>query len=201
MLRRLTPYLIAAAVALTSTLGFVSGAATGAPGEHADYVIIAGAAGLRWDDVNPVDTPTMWQLAQNGAVGALSVSSARSPTCPEDGWLTLGAGNFALRNRKDKGAQTCPTKPVKIDTPDAIGANLPDQDPNITELNQEQALGTQPGALAEAVQRTGPGRPPGRGPRARPRVRPGPLGARAGRAAPTPPRCVVRTASAAPTLP
>src|SRR2546421_6342955 len=160
MLRRLTPYLIAAAVALTSTLGFVSGAATGEPGEHADYVVIAGAAGLRWDDVNPVDTPTMWQLAQNGAVGALSVGSARTPTCPEDGWLTLGAGNFALRNRKDKGAQTCPDRSVKIDSPDGIGANLPDQDPNITELNQEQAYGTQPGALAEAVRCTaavGPG--------------------------------------------
>jgi hypothetical protein len=160
MLRRLTPYLIAAAVALASTLGFVSGAATGAPGEHADYVIIAGAAGLRWDDVNPIDTPTMWQLAQNGAVGALSVGSARTPTCPEDGWLTLGAGNFALRNRKDKGAQTCPDRPVRIDSPDGIGANLPDQDPNITELNQEQPYGTQPGALAEAVRCTaavGPG--------------------------------------------
>src|SRR2546423_7690429 len=160
MLRRLTPYLIAAAVALTSTLGFVSGAATGAPGEHADYVVIAGAAGLRWDDVNPVDTPTMWQLAQNGAVGALSVGSARTPTCPEDGWLTLGAGNFALRNRKDKGAQTCPDRSVKIDSPDGLGASLPDQDPNITELNQEQPYGTQPGALAEAVRCTaavGPG--------------------------------------------
>ena len=96
MLRRLTPYLIAAAVALTSTLGFVSRPATGAPGEHADYVIIAGAAGLRWDDVNAVDTPTLWQLAQNGAVGALSVTSAHTPTCPVDGWLSLGAGNFAL---------------------------------------------------------------------------------------------------------
>src|SRR2546423_6595268 len=160
MLRRLTPYLIAAAVALTSTLGFVAGAATRAPGEHAGFVGIAGAAGLRWDDVNPVDTPTMWQLAQNGAVGALSVGSARTPTCPEDGWLTLGAGNFALRNRKDKGAQTCPDRSVKIDSPDGIGANLPDQDPNITELNQEQSYGTQPGALAEAVRCTaavGPG--------------------------------------------
>src|SRR2546423_15090218 len=104
MLRRLTPYLIAAAVALTSTLGLVSGAATGAPGEHADYVIIAGAAGLRWDDVNPVDTPTMWQLAQNGAVGALSVSPPPTPTGPEDGWLTLGAGNFPLPTPTGRGA-------------------------------------------------------------------------------------------------
>jgi len=71
MLRRLTPYLIAAAVALTSTLGLVSRPATGAPSEHADYVIVAGAAGLRWDDVNPIDTPTLWRLAEHGSVGAM----------------------------------------------------------------------------------------------------------------------------------
>src|SRR5256714_2931818 len=158
MLRRLTPYLIAAAVALTSTLGFVSGAATGAPAEHADYVIIAGAAGLRWDDVNPVDTPTMWQLAQNGAVGALSVTSAHTPTCPADGWLTLGAGNYALRSdaRVD---QDCPVLP-DIRSPDGIGAFLPDQDPKINGLNDGQPYGTQPGALAESVRCTaavGPG--------------------------------------------
>ena len=159
MLRRLTPYLIAAAVALTSTLGFVSRPATGAPGEHADYVIIAGAAGLRWDDVNPVDTPTMWQLAQNGAVGALSVTSAHTPTCPADGWLTLGAGNFALRS-DNRVEQDCPTKMADIQSPDGIGALLPEQDPTVTGLNDQQSYGTQPGALAEAVRCTaavGPG--------------------------------------------
>src|SRR5256885_5339258 len=107
MLRRLTPYLIAAAVALTSTLGFVSGAATGAPSQHADYVIIAGAAGLRWDDVNPVDTPTMWHLAEQASIGALSVGSARTPTCPADGWLTLGAGNYAQRTQ-ERVERDCP---------------------------------------------------------------------------------------------
>ena len=68
--------------------------ATGAPTEHADYVVVAGAAGLRWDDVNAVDTPTLWRLAQQGSIGALSVRSAAAPTCPSDGWLTLGAGNL-----------------------------------------------------------------------------------------------------------
>jgi hypothetical protein len=159
MLRRLTPYLIAAAVALTSTLGFVTRPATGAPAEHADYVIIAGAAGLRWDDVNPVDTPTMWQLAQNGAAGALSVTSAHTPTCPADGWLTLGAGNYGLRS-DDRVDQDCPGKLPEIRSPDRIGAFLPDQDPEVTALNDREPYGTQPGALAESVRCTaavGPG--------------------------------------------
>src|SRR2546423_15138514 len=97
MLRRLAPYLIAAAVALTSTLGLVSRPATGAPTGHADYVVIAGAAGLRWDDVNPDDTPTLWALAQQGPTGALSVTSPPTPTRPPDGGRTLGAGDFARR--------------------------------------------------------------------------------------------------------
>ncbi|TMM34722.1 MAG: hypothetical protein E6F99_21715 [Actinobacteria bacterium] len=160
MLRRLTPYLIAAAVALTSTLGFVSRPATGAPGEHADYVIIAGAAGLRWDDVNAVDTPTLWQLAQNGAVGALSVTSAHTPTCPVDGWLSLGAGNFALWSDDEVVNPDCPTKTPDIRSPDGIGAFLPDVDPKVNGVNDRQAYGAQPGALAEAVRCTaavGPG--------------------------------------------
>src|SRR5256886_2597506 len=160
MLRRLTPYLIAAAVALTSTLGLVSRPATGAPSEHADYVIVAGAAGLRWDDVNPIDTPTLWRLAEHGSVGALSVGSAHNPTCPADGWLTLGAGNFAaFTDDKHKVEPDCPTlSDVRIQTPDGIGANLPDQDK--VDARQDPAYGTQPGALAEAVRCTaavGPG--------------------------------------------
>src|SRR5256714_7948305 len=159
MLRRLAPYLIAAAVALTSTLGLVSRPATGAPTGHADYVVIAGAAGLRWDDVNPDDTPTLWALAQQGSIGALSVTSAHTPTCPADGWLTLGAGDFAVRTpgRVD---QACPTTPVRIQTPDRIGANLPDQETDVAALNRKEPYGAQLGGLADAVRCTaavGPG--------------------------------------------
>src|ERR1700753_1786403 len=100
MVRRLTPYVIAAVIALASTIGLVSRPATGAPTGHADYVIIAGAAGLRWDDVNPTDTPTLWALAQHDSIAALSVRSGHSPTCPSDGWLTLGAGSYARANTR-----------------------------------------------------------------------------------------------------
>src|SRR6266545_2411361 len=161
MLRRLTPYLIAAAVALTSTLGLVSRPATGAPAEHVDYVVIAGAAGLRWDDVNPVDTPTMWRLAQHAAVGALSVTSAHSPTCPADGWLTLGAGNFAVRTDPTLSVgPDCPPDTVPVPTQGGTGAMLPDQETGVNRWNRDQSYGAQPGALAEAVRCTvavGPG--------------------------------------------
>src|SRR6266545_4785884 len=161
MLRRLTPYLIAAAVALTSTLGLVSRPAAGAPAEHVDYVVIAGAAGLRWDDVNPVDTPIMWRLAQHAAVGALSVTSAHTPTCPADGWLTLGAGNFAVRTDPTLSVgPDCPPDTVPVPTQGGTGAMLPDQETGVNRWNRDQSYGAQPGALAEAVRCTvavGPG--------------------------------------------
>ncbi len=148
---------IRSAVAVVLLLGglvaLCAGPAAAAPTARADYVIIAGAAGLRWDDVNPIDTPTLWQLAEHGSVGALSVSSARTPTCPADGWLTLGAGNYAQRTpgQVDK---ECPATPVQVRTPDAIGANLPDQETDVAAMNRALPYGTQPGALAEAVRCT-----------------------------------------------
>jgi hypothetical protein len=148
---------LAVLVALVGILGLTGGPAAlpaaAEPAGPVDYVIIAGAAGLRWDDVNPVDTPTLWKLAEHGSVGALSVSSARTPTCPADGWLTLGAGNYAQRT-PGKVDRECPATPVQIRTPDGIGADLPDQETDVAAMNRALPYGTQPGALAEAVRCT-----------------------------------------------
>jgi len=153
------PYLIAAAIALTSILGVVARPATGAPSERVSYVIVAGAAGLRWDDVNPTDTPNLWRLALQGSIGALSVRSATTPTCPADGWLTLGAGSYARRTAGPV-VDECPPMAVDIERPDSQGANLPDQEFGVADLNRDLTYRTQPGALAEAVRCTvavGPG--------------------------------------------
>ncbi|GAA1774784.1 hypothetical protein [Luedemannella helvata] len=94
---RLAPFLVAAAVAVASIVALVARPATTPAERQADYVIIAGAPGLRWDDLSPTETPALWQLAARGSIGALAVRSARGVTCPADGWLTLGAGKPALR--------------------------------------------------------------------------------------------------------
>src|SRR4051812_41844137 len=93
--RSIGPYLVVVLAAVGSLLGLAPRPVAGTSAEPADYVVVAGAAGLRWDDVNPVDTPALWDLAQRGSVGALSVRSGHRPTCPGDGWSTLGAGNFS----------------------------------------------------------------------------------------------------------
>ncbi|GIH19237.1 hypothetical protein [Rugosimonospora africana] len=180
------PYLAVVAFALASVFGLVSRPATGAPSEHVEHVIVAGTAGLRWDDVDPVDTPNLWRLAQQGSIGALSVRSAHSPTCPPDGWLTLGAGNYA--ERTDPALQItdeCPQTTVSIQQ-QGRSATLPDQETDVADWNRQLGNHVQPGALADALSCTvavGQGaaiaaaRPYGRVDRYEPTLpsRPGPL--------------------------
>src|SRR5262245_27103522 len=79
--------------------GFVSpaGATVGAAGTAADQtpVIVIGVSDLRWTDIQPRVTPTLWRLVSNSAVGSVSVRTVRPVTCPIDGWLSLSAGSEA----------------------------------------------------------------------------------------------------------
>ncbi|WP_433048069.1 hypothetical protein [Dactylosporangium sp. CS-033363] len=156
-LHRFSPALLALLAGLMGVAGLIPRPAAVPAQPTADYVIIVGVAGLRWDDVNASDTPAMWQMAQGGAIGALSVRSARRITCAGDGWLTLGSGNFAVYT---PGAVTpvCPGLEVPIKQ-DGSAATLPDQSDLV---NRQRGLhwGAQPGALAEGVRCTtaiGPG--------------------------------------------
>lgn len=141
--------LIAATLALL-VIGPPGWAARGQTG--ADYVIIAGAPGLRWDDVSETATPTLWAMANRGAIGSLAVRSAHAPTCPADGWVTLGAGNFAERTGQAV-PDRCPQPEIVVEQPDEIGANLPDQ-PSVVDAQHKLPYGAVPGALAESVRCT-----------------------------------------------
>ncbi|PWR11170.1 hypothetical protein DKT69_27290 [Micromonospora sicca] len=150
MLRRLTPVLLTLVVVALGITALAARPDTGPPGRGADFVVLAGVAGLRWDDVDPQTTPTLWRMAEQGSIGSLSVRSAHRPTCPVDGWLTLGAGNFAAWNgSRQQGG--CPPAAVTVEQPDGIGANLPDEE-SVVRYNQDRlSWGATPGALAESV--------------------------------------------------
>ncbi|MFC0507045.1 hypothetical protein [Micromonospora costi] len=150
MVRRLVPVVLTLLVVVLGVTALAARPERGTPQRSADFVVIAGVAGLRWEDVDPQTTPTLWRMAQNGAIGSLSVRSAHRPTCPVDGWLTLGAGGFAAWNgSREPGG--CPPAPVTVEQPDGIGANLPDQE-GVVHHNQEQLpWGTVPGSLSESV--------------------------------------------------
>ncbi|HEV3293185.1 MAG TPA: hypothetical protein VG123_29760 [Streptosporangiaceae bacterium] len=80
----------AAALALAApTAGQAGRASPGAP--RSPHVIVAGIGGLRWSDISPVATPTLWRLASQGSVGSLDVTGISTRTCPVDGWLTLNS--------------------------------------------------------------------------------------------------------------
>ncbi|MGC4808774.1 hypothetical protein [Micromonospora sp. DT233] len=151
MLRRLTPALLTLLVVVLGVAALAARPAGEAPRRTADFVVLVGVPGLRWDDVDPQTTPTLWRMAQEGSIGSLSVRSAHRPTCPVDGWLTLGAGNFAAYNG-GRGAGGCPpVGAVTVQQPDGIGANLPDQGSVVLHNQQRQSWGAVPGALSESV--------------------------------------------------
>jgi hypothetical protein len=159
LVRRFAPYMIAAAVAVGTLATTAAQPATGAPEQRAQYVVLVGVAGLRWEDVTKENTPTLWSMAERGSIGSLSVRSGRRPTCPADGWVTLGAGNYAARNRTATG-RDCPATKVQIEKAPGGGANLPDQQELVTYNRAKLAWGAMPGALAESVRCTvavGPG--------------------------------------------
>nr|WP_063746842.1 hypothetical protein [Catenuloplanes japonicus] len=159
MLSRFTPWLVSLAVVIGSMVALSVRPVAAVADTDADYVVVVGVPGLRWDDLSPTETPSLWALAEHGAIGALSVRSAGDPTCPIDGWLTLGAGNYASWGDENADVTTCPPVDVTIEEPDGIGANVPEQ-PIAVDYNGRQAWGAVPGALAEAVRCTtavGPG--------------------------------------------
>ncbi len=151
VVRKFGPFVAALVIAIAAIVGLMERPSTVSTAHRAGYVIIAGAAGLRWDDINPTDTPTLWRLSQQDAIAALTVRSARTPTCPTDGWLTLGAGNY-VRSADRVVADQCPPANATITNPDDIGAKVTYSAPPKDDTNL--SFGAQPGALAEAVRCT-----------------------------------------------
>ncbi|WP_232534166.1 hypothetical protein [Plantactinospora sp. KBS50] len=157
--RSFVPTLLTLLVVALGAAGLLIRPAVGAPPDTVDYVLLVGVPGLRWEDVSPETTPTLWRMAGRGSIGSLSVRSAHEPTCPTDGWLTLGAGNYAGWSG-DRGKSGCPTSDPVVERPDRIGANLPDQRATVLYNSDHQPWGAVPGALPESVRCTvavGPG--------------------------------------------
>jgi hypothetical protein len=156
---RWVPPLLVVLAVIASLGGLAIHPATVATPPTVDYVIVAGAAGLRWEDLDPQRTPNLWREATQGSIGWLSVKSAQRVTCPDDGWLTFGAGNYAAWPPLNP-LGPCSLDPPSITQPDQIGADLTDQALAVRENQDRLSFGAVPGALAESVRCTtafGPG--------------------------------------------
>ncbi|WP_406675356.1 hypothetical protein WBK31_19345 [Nonomuraea sp. N2-4H] len=89
-----------------------------APGGRVAFI---GVPGLMWDDLDPRDTPRLWELAGQSALGSLSVKAVGTVTCPYDGWLSVSAGVRSAVGRH------CGLPPEPISTgPGAIVPELPE---------------------------------------------------------------------------
>ena len=110
--------------------------------ETAPEVIVVGAPGLRWSDVNERDTPALVRLQREGASGVLSVKTAARLDCPADGWLTLAAGNRVVAAGPDD--ERCP---AAFPAP----TTLPEQ----VRENEDRREGARPGLLADALRADG----------------------------------------------
>jgi hypothetical protein len=147
-------------VAVATGAGLTAAPATTATPPAANQVIVAGAVGLRWDDVDPEQTPHLWRLAETGSIGSLSVRSAQQPTCPADGWVTLGAGNWASGTFQRPGVEADPEPPatgpcrpldVTLESGSAGSAYLLEQEHLVSHNQWELPWGAVPGALAGSV--------------------------------------------------
>ncbi len=65
-----------------------------------NQVVVVLAPYLMWQDLTPTSTPTLWSLAERGALGAINARSrAREPgepSSPLEGALTISAGAWAV---------------------------------------------------------------------------------------------------------
>ena len=91
--------------ALTAASPAAARTPAAAPARH---VVIVGLSGLRWSDLSPTATPTLWRLAGQGSVGSLVDYAVLPLTCPADGWLTLNSGARAQSDHTDAGCRTFP---------------------------------------------------------------------------------------------
>ncbi|MBO3747687.1 hypothetical protein J5X84_16535 [Streptosporangiaceae bacterium NEAU-GS5] len=83
-------WFVALALGLMAGALCAAGPATAAPA--GSQVALIGVPGLMWSDLSPSETPNLWRLAGQSAIGSLSVRTVGSSTCPYDGWLTVSTG-------------------------------------------------------------------------------------------------------------
>lgn len=93
--------LVASVVALVAAVaaGWMLPAVASAVTPPTSRVVVVLAPYLNWEDITPTSTPTLWRMAQTGAIGDINAKSRlREPgdsKTPLEGGLTISAGAWA----------------------------------------------------------------------------------------------------------
>ncbi|WP_396783945.1 hypothetical protein [Microbispora sp. H10670] len=116
-------------------------------------VVVIGVPGLRWADLDPERTPTLWALADRGSTASLSTRAVPPEglpvTCPAAGWLTVSAGQRAASP-----GPGCGAIPAPVAAGDGGTASVPGW-PALVAAQQSSPFKARLGLLADAVTAAG----------------------------------------------
>ena len=111
-------------------------------------VVVLGATGLRWDDVDPQRTPALAGLRDSAGVADVSIRNVRTTACPIDGWLALSAGRRAADAPRGSAEPLCRTagEPVRQGKTAVLESFS-----TYSELAAEGTFGAVPGTLGDLL--------------------------------------------------
>jgi hypothetical protein len=139
----------AAVLAVVCAVLAVPGAASAAEEDEVAGIIVFGVPGLAWTDIDASVTPNLWEMAGSGASASMSVRTIGSWTCPEAGWLSLGAGERA-GGAAPRDAQCAAQSQLPAPVEDGDGWSVEGWDA-LVEANESFNYGARLGSLADAV--------------------------------------------------
>ncbi|GAA4396035.1 hypothetical protein GCM10023153_18620 [Ornithinibacter aureus] len=87
--------LVVALALVAATLGLALAPPANATASDTAPIVIVGAPGLAWSDLERDDLPALTAMVEQGASGSITARAVRSRSCAIDGWLTLSAGRRA----------------------------------------------------------------------------------------------------------
>nr|WP_285758795.1 hypothetical protein [Nocardiopsis ansamitocini] len=121
-----------------------------APKAPSGPVVLVGVPGLSWQEIAPDRTPNLWSLAEDSAIGDMSIRTVTSRTCPVDGWLTVSAGQRASSERQTYSICELPARP-EIDGAGAVARDYADH----VSYNASSKYAAQVGLLGDTVHANG----------------------------------------------
>ncbi len=134
------------------------GAAVAAAGEP---VVVIGTAGVRWQDVSPAATPTLWGLVRDGAAvaGVAPGVVGINGRCLSAGWLSLSAGRSTVTGHTADGTWGCDPwavvrDPAPVSGSASLGAYVAGWD-GLDALQSSSEFDPRLGVLAESLDTAG----------------------------------------------
>jgi hypothetical protein len=103
-------------------------------------VVVVGVPDLRWQDLDPATTPTLWNLAGRSAVAALTDNSGSGVARRATGWVTFNTGSRAVAHVPSM-VLPDPTDPEQLQT--------------LREDNLSASYAAQVGALGDSLRAAG----------------------------------------------